>query len=140
PWGQTPLQTVKKLQKQNQKYQNIKIGYAGRLDPMADGLLLLLLGRENKKRKKYEDLAKQYEFTVLFGVATDSYDLLGKLTKVCKTTINETRIRQATKQFVGTYNQPYPPYSSKTVNGKPLYFYARENRLSEIIIPTKNVT
>ena len=54
--GETPLELILKFKRKNPEYENEKIAYAGRLDPMADGLLLLLLGEENKKRKSYEDL------------------------------------------------------------------------------------
>ena len=61
PQGWTPLRTIVELKKLNKKYKDATISYAGRLDPMAEGVLLLLVGEENKKRKKYQDLTKVYE-------------------------------------------------------------------------------
>eukprot|EP01087_Luapelamoeba_hula_P020595 TRINITY_DN7053_c0_g1_i1.p1 TRINITY_DN7053_c0_g1~~TRINITY_DN7053_c0_g1_i1.p1 ORF type:complete len:396 (-),score=81.33 TRINITY_DN7053_c0_g1_i1:14-1201(-) len=54
-----------------------KVGYAGRLDPMARGLLLCLVGDENKRQKGHELLEKEYKFELLLGVATDTFDVLG---------------------------------------------------------------
>src|SRR5579871_234239 len=82
PIGKTPLEVIREFQIQNPEYQNVKLGYAGRLDPMAEGVLLVLVGEENKKRKEYERLKKEYEFTVLFGIETDSYDALGTVKNI----------------------------------------------------------
>jgi len=148
PRSFTPLQTIQKLQKIKPEYADLKIGYAGRLDPMAEGLLLLLIGDENKKRKEYERLDKEYEFEVLLGVETDSYDALGIIEKVkgqnpkTKFEIRNLNfeISQLLKSFIGSWDQPYPPYSAARVNGKPLYYWAREGRLDEIKIPSKQIT
>ena len=154
--GETPYQAILKFKKRFPEYMNVKISYAGRLDPMAEGLLLLLVGEENQKRKKYENLSKTYEFTVLLGIATDTYDILGKIVhspNLNSHLINNSSIVESgdgtsmdygkwqmeniLKSFLGKRVQPYPPYSSKAVKGKPLYWWARENRLDEIEIPTK---
>src|SRR5438045_1977436 len=79
PQGVTPYQLIEKLKKQNSDYEGIKIGFAGRLDPLAHGVMVLLVGEENKNRAKYLGLEKEYEFSVLFGVETDTYDYLGLL-------------------------------------------------------------
>lgn len=141
--GLTPLQAIEIFKKYHPEYATSKIGYAGRLDPMAEGLLLLLVGDENKKRKQYEALPKTYEFSVLPGISTDTYDLMGKITDTAFEFDNNTvstTIRDILPSLTGTREQFYPPYSSRTVNGKPLYWYARENKLDEITIPSKKVT
>ncbi len=140
PVGFTPLQIITILRKQYPEYAQTTLGYAGRLDPMADGLLLVLVGEENKERKKYEDLPKEYACDVLFGIATDTYDILGKITQqtLIHTDITES-IQELLPTFLGKQTQPYPPYSSQPVKGKPLYYWARNNKLSDIEIPTKNI-
>jgi tRNA pseudouridine55 synthase len=121
-----------------------KIGYAGRLDPMAEGLMVLLVGEENKKRKEYERLPKTYEFEVLFGVATDSYDVLGQV--IPGVMLRTTRaglqkdINNYLECLVGEFEQEYPPFSSPIVNGKPLFWWAREGRIDEIKLPSKKVS
>jgi len=75
--GGTPLQTIRSLQATIPSFNGLKIGYAGRLDPMARGLLVCLVGDENRNQKTHELKTKDYQFDVLFGVETDTYDLLG---------------------------------------------------------------
>ena len=75
--GITPLQLIKKFVRSNPEYKDEKLGYAGRLDPMAEGVMIILVGDENKKREKYLDLNKKYEVGILFGVSTDTHDVLG---------------------------------------------------------------
>ncbi|MFA6190415.1 MAG: hypothetical protein WC711_02825 [Candidatus Staskawiczbacteria bacterium] len=77
--GETPLSALENFRKKNPKYFNIPITYAGRLDPMASGVLVLLAGEEAKNKEKYLALDKEYNFSVLFGFSTDTYDILGKV-------------------------------------------------------------
>jgi tRNA pseudouridine55 synthase len=136
----TPLEVITLFKEQHADYNSAKISYAGRLDPMADGLLLLLVGEENKRRKEYELLPKTYEFSVLLGVSTDSYDLLGQISHIGpKTAVETSEAENLLASFIGKKLQAYPPYSSRTVHGKPLYWWARQNRLQDISIPTKEV-
>src|SRR5581483_5062703 len=112
--GLTPLETIYKLKAKYPKLSNKKIGYAGRLDPMAQGLLLLLIGDENKKRKRYELLGKTYLCEIIFGFSTDTYDLLGKITNVGNINKDylDNNFENILKTFLGKSYQKYPPYSS----------------------------
>jgi len=144
PLGLTPLQAITLLKQQFPQYQSSRIGYAGRLDPMAEGLLLLLLDDENKKHKEYEVLPKEYEFEVLFGISTDSYDLLGLITQSMNKLMTSdqrltSNVQNLLPSFLGKQQQTYPPYSSRTVQGKPLYKWAREGKLAEITIPERMI-
>ena len=132
--GETPLECLGRFRKKNPKYKNLKMTYAGRLDPMASGLLLVLVGEEVKNKEKYLKLSKEYEFEVLFGFATDTYDILGKVehSHILKNVrmLSEREltknIKHNLKNFTGKFKQKYPMYSSKTVEGKALWTYARE--------------
>jgi len=139
--GETPLEALDNLRSKHKKYKDVKMTYAGRLDPMASGVLLVLLGDEVKNKEKYLALDKEYKFEVLFGFATDTYDILGKVTKNYESPINnsdlEKRIKLYLKSFLGESMQPYPIYSSKTVFGKQLFAYARAGEKVEI--PTRKV-
>lgn len=142
PVGPTPLDIIKKLRQTFPVYEKVKLGYAGRLDPMAEGLLLILAGGENKKRKDFELLPKTYKFEIIFGISTDSYDLLGKILKIKQKKPSKnfkTELNKAMSGLVGISSQPYPPYSSARVNGKPLFYWARENKLEKIKIPQKDI-
>ena len=138
--GETPLSVIQRLKDAVTALSTKKISYAGRLDPMAEGLILLLVDEENKNRKAYEALAKTYMVEILLGISTDTYDLLGLVTDT-KLPAHQT-VKAAKTQlqsFKGKRRMPYPPYSSKPVNGKPLYFWARESLLETITLPEKNI-
>lgn len=139
PLGNTPLQAIKDFKKENPAYRDVTISYAGRLDPMAEGILLLLIGEENKKRKKYEDLPKSYETEIVFGITTDTFDSLGIIKEVSLKTPKAEHLKKVVTGFIGKQEQKYPPYSSKSVNGRALYWWARRERLSEIEIPNRQI-
>lgn len=132
--GQTPLDVVKDLRKNN----SLTLSYAGRLDPMAEGLLLILEGDENKKRREYEHFDKEYIFEAIIGIKTDSYDLLGipTLGKVISATDEE--IKSFIEKNTGQVTQRYPAYSSFKIEGKPLYWWTRKNK--KVIIPKREIT
>lgn len=136
--GETPLQALERYRHDKDYLQNIPIAYAGRLDPMASGLLVLLLGDECKRQKEYHDLDKIYRFSILLGVSSDTYDQLGRIYIYEPTQISNFIIEsEITKLCNTSITLPYPPFSSKTVQGKPLYIWTLENKLHEIEIPTK---
>lgn len=137
PVGYTPLETVSAYRSQFHIPEHVKLGYAGRLDPMASGVLPVLVGKENIRRSKYERLPKSYSFDVLFGIATDSFDPLGTLQHVNLQAVTQTQVARELQRIVGVWKQEYPPYSAVQVQGKPLYWWARRGRLSEITIPSK---
>jgi len=140
PIGPTSLQWIKEYRKHHPRYKNITLGYGGRLDPMAEGILLVIIGDENKKRDKYLKLPKEYEFEILFGFATDTYDALGLIVdhEPDGFEIPPTRrVEEALREFEGKIMQKFPPYSSYTIKGKTLFTWAREGRLHEIEIPSK---
>ncbi|MEK7588399.1 MAG: hypothetical protein AAB438_01125 [Patescibacteria group bacterium] len=143
--GETPLEILEVFRRKHGKYKDIKMTYAGRLDPMASGLLIILTGEECKKKDEYLKLDKEYEFEVLFGFATDTYDILGKvIAHACEEHLQalsvkslEKDINKNLKYFKGTFIQKYPIYSSRTVEGKPLFEYGREGK--EVDIPEREV-
>jgi tRNA pseudouridine(55) synthase len=111
---------------------------------MAEGVLILLIGEENKQRETYLSLDKEYRFQMLIGVAFDTYDLLGIPTVDSAAGTLDSRalsaqILRLLPQLMGRSRQTYPPFSAKQVKGKPLWWWAREKRLGEIDLPTKEV-
>lgn len=127
--GETPLEALELFRAKHKEYKDLPITYAGRLDPMASGVLILLAGEETKHKEKYLALDKEYEFEVLLGFATDTYDILGEVTQISHGLFEglEKNIKSNLKYFTGKFTQKYPPYSSKTVKGKPMFEYSREN-------------
>ncbi|MDX1535908.1 MAG: hypothetical protein R3346_04075, partial [Candidatus Spechtbacterales bacterium] len=72
PLGFTPLQAIEQYREINPEYSNVKMGYAGRLDPLAEGVLIVPTGETLKKQKEYMDLDKKYTAKILFGFSTDT--------------------------------------------------------------------
>jgi tRNA pseudouridine55 synthase len=110
---------------------------------MAEGLLLVLVGDENKKRASYLCLPKRYEAEVLLGIETDTYDVLGKIIPPIEDGIpgpSWDELERAVHSFIGKSEQQYPAYSSKAVKGKPLFMWAREGRLAEIERPVREIS
>lgn len=154
--GETPLEALNRFRLEFPEFKNEVLSYAGRLDPLASGILPILIGKEgNKKenREKYLNLDKEYEIDVLFGIATDTGDILGKIThfqvkeNVLKILENKSslifsqeKIEEILHSFIGTREQKYPLFSARTVAGKPLFEYARENSHKNIEIPSKSIT
>ena len=125
--GETPLEALERARKAKNIPENIPMTYAGRLDPLVEGLLLILVGEACKTKDEYNKLDKTYEFEILSGVSTDTYDLLGLVTKTdfgMKLEIES--VKRYLEENKKTITQNYPPYSSKTHEGKQLHTHARE--------------
>lgn len=137
--GETPLEVIKRYKEARPAEAAAPITYAGRLDPMAGGLLILLSGEDVHHKDHYTALPKTYEVDILLGFSTDTHDVLGLVTDVEEnpTTIEKQAIVDVLENLVGPFEQSYPAYSSKTVDGKPLWQHAREGAEPER--PTKNV-
>ncbi len=135
--GETPLMALSAWKKANPAYASVPASYAGRLDPRASGKLLVLLGDECKKQTQYTKLDKEYEVEVLLDIGSDTGDALGIVRASGRDTrIDERAVREVLKAEEGSHERAYPAYSSKTVNGKPLFLHALEGKLGEIEIPT----
>ena len=100
--------------------------YAGRLDPMAEGLLIVLSGEDRFKKEEWNGLPKTYKAVCLFGISTDSGDLLGIPTGGVDGLSTREQLQQKAENAVGTFVQSYHSFSSKPVDGKPLFAYALE--------------
>lgn len=140
PQGMTPLEMVSAYRRLYPEHQRITVSYAGRLDPMAEGVLVLLIGAKNTERRVYERLPKVYESTFVLGVATDTLDLLGVVTDVRQATVSRSDVAAAASRLTGVRQQLFPAFSSKAVRGKPLFWWARQKRLSEISVPAHQVS
>jgi tRNA U55 pseudouridine synthase TruB len=134
--GETPLMALSKWKRENPSYLTISASYAGRLDPMASGKLLVLLGEECKQQKKYTNLDKEYEIELLFDVGSDTGDALG-LVEYSGTEVHVGRdtLEAVLRSEKGSHTRPYPPFSSKTVNGKPLFLHTLEGTVDNLTIP-----
>ncbi len=141
--GETPLERIQRFKGDNPEYESVKMTYAGRLDPLAEGVLLILCGDEISKKQSILDLEKVYETEILFGFSTDSFDVLGKVNEASDSNLEKIKEEIFTyeelNKFKGKFSQKYPPYSSKTIAGKTLFSKAKEGRLLDNEIPEKEV-
>lgn len=139
--GETPRERLERLRVQKPHYEHEVLSYAGRLDPMAEGVLLCLVGQANKQRDKYLNFSKEYTLDVLFGFSTDTYDVLGRVMDFGDTDgISKELVTQGLNEFRGHLEQEYPPFSSKTVEGRALFEWARSDALDSVVLPQRSVT
>ena len=109
-----------------------KIGHTGTLDPEAEGVLPVCLGRATKVCDLLTDRDKTYEAVLLLGIRTDTQDVTGTVTDRGDIQgITREMVEQAAKKYVGEYDQIPPTYSALKVNGKKLYELAREGKTIE---------
>lgn len=103
-----------------------RVGHAGTLDPMATGVLLILLGNAVRLSEWIVDHDKRYRATVKLGVETDSYDATGTVTETRTVSATPDEIRAAVSFFVGKQNQIPPAHSAIQIQGKRAYNLARQ--------------
>lgn len=109
-----------------------KIGHTGTLDPDAEGVLPVCLGKATKLCDLLTDKDKCYEAVLLLGKETDTQDVSGKVLVEHKTeALEESKVRECVLSFQGEYAQIPPMYSALKVNGKKLYELAREGKTVE---------
>ena len=138
--GETPHEAILRYKKDHPEYEEVSMTYAGRLDPMAEGVLLVLSGDGVFEKDKYPDLPKTYEFEILWGFETDTLDMLGMVSEGSSNPVpSQESVTTNLQKFVRKFEQIYPIYSSRPVNGKSLFQWAREGRIGEIDIPKHEV-
>jgi tRNA pseudouridine55 synthase len=138
PKGCTSFGVIAALRKVfNQK----KIGHTGTLDPLATGVLPVLLGSSAKALQFIKEHPKQYIASMKLGVTTDTQDITGNILRTSPVQISLEDIKNALQQFIGKIYQIPPMYSAIKKNGKKLYEFARkgidvkrEKRLINILI------
>lgn len=108
-----------------------KIGHTGTLDPDAQGVLPVCLGKATKVCDLLTDKDKVYKAAMLLGIQTDTLDISGKVCNKAMVNVTEQQVRDVISTFVGTIEQVPPMYSALKVNGKKLYELAREGKTIE---------
>jgi tRNA U55 pseudouridine synthase TruB len=117
-----------------EKYNTQKVTYAGRLDPMAYGLVIILTEDDIHKRDLYTNKIKIYQFNIIKGIQTDTYDILGLIDKINYDDFDIGKIK------LGNQIMEYPPYSSVPIKEhKKPYWYCSLNNLEVINKPTKEI-
>lgn len=113
------------------------IGHLGTLDPMATGVLPLMMGRYTRLAQFFSTAEKSYEGAIRFGVATDTYDADGEPVATDRSAeaaavLTLEKVREAAAQFDGEVEQTPPAYSAKKIAGTPAYKLARKGETPEL--------
>ena len=136
PIGWTSFQVVNKIRwliKSTFDIKKIKVGHAGTLDPLAQGLLIICTGKLTKKIEEFQSAKKGYSGTFFIGATTPSFDLETKIdSKSSIKNIDEKKLHETSKKFLGKSKQIPPIYSAIKVKGKKLYDYARNGESVEL--------
>lgn len=124
----------------NRRFGKIKLGHVGTLDPDADGVLVVLVGRATKLQDYLLCMPKAYQYDLLLGQATDSLDATGKIIQEKQWShVTHEQIAAITSQFLGDITQIPPLYSAVKYQGKELYKYARAGQ-TEVDVPLENMS
>lgn len=137
PVGMTSHDVVAKARR---ILSNRSIGHAGTLDPLASGLLILLIGEGTKVSDYILNGNKSYELRAKLGVTTDSMDITGKVTREAPVTSTVEEIKAAVASLTGVLKLKVPLHSAVKVDGKKLYEYAHKGETPpEDIVPEREM-
>lgn len=127
PQGVTSHDVVDRVRR---AFQMKKVGHAGTLDPMATGLLIILVGKATKVSQFLMSLAKTYEGTGRLGEITDSQDADGDVIeeREVPAELDADQLKQEMEAFLGDQYQTPPMFSAKKIKGVPLYKMARKGK------------
>lgn len=134
PSGWTSFDVVNYIRRQvatleGKKPKNCKVGHTGTLDPLATGLLVILVGKEYTRRAmEWSKLDKTYEVVMKLGETSTTGDEEGEKTIVSDSVPSEDAVKAALQAFVGDIMQTPPIYSAMKINGQRAYKLAREGK------------
>ena len=130
PVGITSFDVIRELK--HAIHPDFKVGHGGTLDPFADGVLLLLLGKATKRMSELSELPKTYRAGAVLGASSDTLDRTGRISKQFTAYgIRQEQIMEVLKKFVGKIEQEIPDYSATKINGVPRYKLARRGEVME---------
>ncbi len=112
-----------------------RIGHTGTLDPMATGVLPLVIGRATRLAQFLTATDKDYEATVAFGRATNTYDAMGTVVTTAAERPSRSQIERALGSFRGTLEQTPPAFSAKNIDGERSYDIARKAKDGVVVLP-----
>lgn len=132
--GFTSRDVVNKLSK---IFNTKKIGHTGTLDPIAKGVLVVVIGKYTKLCEDLTQTFKEYIATFKLGILTDTLDITGEILDEKDVTVTEEEIRNVIAGYKCVYDQEVPIYSSVKINGRKLYEYARNGEY--VVLPKRKV-
>jgi tRNA pseudouridine55 synthase len=119
-------------------YGKFKVGHGGTLDPLATGVLPIAVGEATKLAGRMLDSDKLYDFTIRFGVETDTLDLEGKVLAESEVRPTREQMEAVLPRFTGPISQVPPSYSALKVDGERAYDLARAGE--EVVLASRDVT
>lgn len=128
------------MQKIKKECKYKKVGHAGTLDPLAEGVLIVLTDADTKRQTEFMDMAKEYRVTIAFGYESDSHDLGTSVRAVGKEVADGLTLdllNKTTAKYIGKISQQVPAYSAAHINGQRSYTLARQKKRIEL--PYKDV-
>lgn len=128
PQGLTSHDVVARVRR---LFSTREVGHSGTLDPLASGLMVLLIGEATKLSQYVTEGDKSYEVGLKLGVTTDTLDITGVVQSEKPVTVSDQQVQQKALGLHGELNLPVPMYSAKKIDGKKLYEYARSNEVIE---------
>lgn len=128
PAGMTSHDVVNRIRR---LYNTKRVGHAGTLDPMATGVLVVLVGRAAKACEYISSDKKTYRATLRLGITTDTEDVTGEALTTSAAIPEKEAVEDACREFVGVIKQIPPMYSALKVNGQKLYDLARQGVVIE---------
>ncbi len=143
PKGWTSFDVVNKIRfsvakERDKKPKNVKVGHAGTLDPLATGLLIVLVGKEfTKKASEYSKMDKTYEVTMKLGQTSVTGDEEGEKTEISDKKPSTEEVQEAVNKFEGEIMQTPHSFSAIKVNGQRAYKLARKGK--EVVIEPRKV-
>ena len=119
-------------------FQTKSVGHCGTLDPLAEGLMVLLVGEATKLNQYIVEGNKSYRVGLRFGFQTDTFDITGQVIAEGSAHFSDEQVIAEANRLTGDMILPVPIYSAIKVKGKALYDYARESQ--EVEIPRKEMS
>ena len=137
PRGMTSHDVVEVIRR---KLGTRRVGHTGTLDPMAEGLLILLVGSATKSQQAFQGHDKAYEATLQLGAQTDTGDATGRVIRTAPVPpLDRRRVEDLLASFQGSMSQTPPAYSAVKVQGHPAYWWARRHQPVELSARTVRV-
>lgn len=128
--GETPLECLNRIVKENNIPEDEKVTFAGRLDPAATGEMIFLSGEDVYKKDQYTKADKIYEVEYILGISTDTGDLLGKVLNTdfshkSDLGLKQDKLENAKDKLIGTREQDFHKFSSKIIEGIPMWQHGK---------------
>ena len=123
PEGWTSRDVINKL---NSILNTKRIGHTGTLDPIATGILVVMVGKYTKCTNLLSNYSKEYIAKIKLGIKTDTLDITGNILEKGKANVKKEDIVNVLKSLEGSFKQKIPLYAAKKINGRKLYEYARK--------------